>query len=71
MGSLIQFPGVTESHYSIGGSYIFSEMTSLDLAYVYATGSAEADLAFPGPQTSTITATNNQSSLTAAVNFNF
>ena len=75
MGSLIQFPGVTESHYTIGGSYNFSKMTSLDLAYVYATGSADADIAFPngmgGMQTSNIKATNNQSSLTAAVNFNF
>jgi len=71
MGSLIQFPGVTESHYSLGGTYEFSEKVSMDLAYVYATGSASADLAFPTTETTTITATNDQSSLTAAVNFNF
>ena len=75
MGSLIQFPGVTESHYSIGGTFAFSEMTSMDLAYVYATGSADADIAFPngmgGMQTSNIEATNDQNSFTAAVNFNF
>jgi len=71
MGSLIQFPGVTESHYTLGGSYSFSEKVSMDLAYVYATGSASADVAFPGPQATTITANNDQNSLTAAVNFAF
>ena len=34
--NLLGFPATAENHYTIGGSYSFSETFSLDLAYVYA-----------------------------------
>ena len=34
--NLLGFPATAEDHYTIGGSYAFSESFSLDLAYVYA-----------------------------------
>jgi long-chain fatty acid transport protein len=75
-GSLAAFPAVTESHYTIGGTYVFSKMVSLDAAFVYGTGNAKADYsAFAGPgtpsDTITVEATNDQTSLTVAVNYNF
>ena len=69
-GSLMMFPGVTESHYTIGGSYTFSEKVSMDLAYVYATGNATSTTQ-GNPNPYTIDVSNDQNSLTAAVNFAF
>jgi long-chain fatty acid transport protein len=34
--NLLGFPATVESHYTVGGSYAFSKMTSLDVAYAYA-----------------------------------
>ena len=34
--NLLGFPATAEDHYTIGGTYVFSESFSLDLAYVYA-----------------------------------
>lgn len=33
--NLLGFPATAEKHYTIGGSYVFSDSFSLDLAYVY------------------------------------
>jgi len=70
LGSLLQFPGIAESHFTIGGSYSISETMSFDLAYMYATGSATATLpaGFGG---GTIDATNDQSAVSGALNFAF
>ncbi len=35
MLNLLGFPAVVEDHYTIGASYAFSKMTSIDIAYVY------------------------------------
>jgi long-chain fatty acid transport protein len=35
MFNLLGFPAIVEDHYTVGGTYAFSKMTSLDLAYVY------------------------------------
>ena len=69
-GSLTQFPGVTESHYTLGGTYNFSKASSIDVAYVYATGAQSIDIpaGFGG---GSIEATNDQNSLTVAYNMNF
>ena len=70
-GSLMMFPGVTESHYTVGGSYIFSEMVSLDAAFVYGTGTAESTTFSGGAVPYEIEVTNDQISVTAALNYNF
>jgi len=68
-GSILMFPGVTEDHYTLGGSYAFSKKTSLDAAFVYGTGEAIVKDAFgPGSEFS---ATNDQISATVALNYNF
>jgi len=69
-GSLMQFPAVTESHYTFGGSYSFNDAMSIDGAFVYATGSASTTLpaSFGG---GTIEAVNDQTSLTVALNYGF
>jgi len=72
VGSLLAFPAVTESHFTVGGTYDFSETTSLDAAFVYGTGSqTSTDVNPVGPGDQIITATNDQISATVAVNFNF
>jgi len=72
VGSLLAFPAVTETHITIGGSYNFSEATSIDGAFVYGTGDqTSTDVNPVGPGDQIITATNDQISATVAVNFNF
>jgi len=69
-GSYMAFPAVTESHITIGGTYNVNEQMSVDLAYMYATGSATVDvptLAGGG----SFTATNDQSALSVALNYGF
>ncbi len=68
-GSMLMFPGVTEDHYTVGGSYMFSERTSLDASFMYATGEATVtDAMGPGSEFS---ATNDQISATVGLNYNF
>ena len=75
VGSLAMFPAVCESHYTVGGSYNFTEIISADLAFMYATGSATAETpdmtgAFPGAAgAGEITATNDQTALSFALNY--
>ena len=72
-GSMMQFPAVTESHYTIGGTYSFTDAMSLDAALVVATGSAEATIpaAFTGSTDGTITTTNDQVALSVALDYAF
>ena len=67
-GSFMQFPAVTESHITFGGSYTFSEVISVDLAYMIASGSAEADVP-TNVGGGTITTTNNQTAASFALNY--
>jgi len=71
MGSLAAFPGVTEAHYTLGGSYSFNEKVSLDAAFVYGTGSATSEFPTAISGGNQITATNDQTSATVALNFGF
>jgi len=73
IGSHVAFPAVTEDHYTIGGSYAFSEKTSVDAAFVYGTGSATVDVPAGvfGPSAYEVTSNNDQISVTAALNYNF
>jgi long-chain fatty acid transport protein len=66
--NLLGFPGIIESHYTIGGSYSITNKTSLDLAYVYAPEVSETYKNFFGQD---ITTTHSQTSLSAQVNFKF
>jgi long-chain fatty acid transport protein len=66
--NLLGFPGIVESHYTLGGSYDFTETTSMDLAYAYAAEVTETYKNFLGQDIST---THSQSSLSAQVNFKF
>jgi len=73
VGSLFMFPAVAESHYTVGGSYSFNETISADLAFMYATGSATAETpdfsGFGGAPAGEITATNDQTALSFALNY--
>ena len=73
-GSMMMFPGVTESHITFGGSYNFSKVISVDLAYMLATGSASATIPaamVDGTNTGTIEAINDQTSLSFALNYSY
>ena len=67
-GSLMMFPAITESHYTLGGSYNFNETITADLAVMMATGDASSDIpaSFGG---GTIEATNDQTSVSFALNY--
>ncbi len=68
--NLLGFPAIIEKHYTVGGSYAFTKMTSLDLAYVY---SPEVTNTFASMMsgTGTITTKHSQDAVTAQLNFNF
>jgi long-chain fatty acid transport protein len=73
-GSYMAFPAVTESHYTLGGSYSFNEQMSIDLAYMFATGSATTDVTVGQiglNAAGSFTATNDQSALSVALNYGF
>ncbi len=64
------FPAYSDSHFTGGLSYQISKSTGLDVAYVYAPEVEEnLDGSF-GPGT-TLSATNEQNSITVALNFKF
>ena len=76
MFNLLGFPGIVESHVTVGYSYIVSNTTSFDLAYTYAPEISEtystADFAGFGPMNPTqMTTTHSQTSLSFGVNYNF
>lgn len=66
--NLLGFPGIIESHFSLGGTYNISEKTSIDLAYVYAPEVSKTFANFVGQN---ITTKHSQSSVSAQVNFAF
>jgi long-chain fatty acid transport protein len=68
MLNLLGFPATVENHYTIGGSYAFSKMTSLDLAYVYADETTDSySMGTFGP----IQTKHSQDSASVQLNFNF
>lgn len=67
MFNLLGFPATVEDHYTVGGSYAFSKMTSLDLAYTYA-DEAKDSFANMG---STSNVKHSQQGVSAQLNFNF
>jgi long-chain fatty acid transport protein len=66
--NLLGFPGIVESHFTLGGSYSFTKTVSADLAYTYAAEVTETYTNFVGQD---ITTTHSQSGLSAQVNFLF
>jgi long-chain fatty acid transport protein len=66
--NLLGFPGIVESHMTIGGSYTISETTSIDLAYAYAPEVSNTYKNFMGQD---ITTTHSQTSLSFQLNYNF
>lgn len=66
--NLLGFPAIVEQHYTVGGSYDFTKMTSLDLAYVY---SPEVKESFAGFTPAGISTKHSQDAVTAQLNFNF
>lgn len=71
--NLLGFPAIVENHYTVGGTYAFSKMTSLDLAYVYApeTSQKYAYQIPPMPGASTIETKHSQQGVSAQLNFKF
>lgn len=71
--NLLGFPAIVESHISAGGSYIFSDTVSFDMAYVHAIEAKEsARVMNPDNVTTRVIETkHSQSSLSLQLNFLF
>lgn len=65
--NLLGFPGTSESHVTVGGTYAFSEKLSLDLAYVH---TLEADDTFNGIM-GPVTTEHSEDAYSFQVNFAF
>lgn len=70
--NLVGFPAIVETHFTVGGTYEFSEATALDLAYVYSPEIEQTlDVTgLPGGVTSVTTA-HSQQAISLQVTFNF
>lgn len=68
--NLLGFPAIVEDHYTVGGSYAISKMTSFDLAYVYAPETTE-NYTLAGVGYTTIKTNHSQQGVSAQLNFNF
>lgn len=66
--NLLGFPAIVEKHYTVGGSYAFTKMTSLDLAYVY---SPEKSDTYTNMMGADIKTKHSQQAATVQLNFNF
>ena len=66
--NLLGFPGIVESHMTVGGSYSLSDKTSVDLAYVYA---PEVSNTYKNFAAQDMTTTHSQSALSAQLNYKF
>lgn len=66
--NLTGFPAIVESHYAIGGSFRFSERTSVDAAYTYA---PEAKESYADGVGGTVTTKHSQSALSVQLTYNF
>lgn len=76
MFNLLGFPAMVEDHYTVGGTYAFNKMTSVDLAYVYVPEATErfSIAAFNGMNpnvATTIETKHSQDALSVQVNFAF
>jgi long-chain fatty acid transport protein len=65
--NLLGFPAMVTSHYTVGGTYGFTKMTSVDLAYVYSPEDTESFTGLVGQTTTK----HSQQGVTAQLNFNF
>ena len=63
MLNLLGFPATVESHYALGGSYMFTKKTSVDVAYVYAPEESDT--------LGTTSTKHSQSALSMQVTFDF
>ena len=66
--NLLGFPGIVESHYTLGGSYALSEQTSVDLAYTYAPEVTNTYKNFVGQD---ITTKHSQQGVSFQLNYDF
>lgn len=66
--NLTGFPAIVESHYAVGGSFRFSERTSVDAAYTYA---PEAKESYADGVGGTVTTKHSQSALSVQLTYNF
>ncbi|WP_373005213.1 OmpP1/FadL family transporter [Sulfurimonas sp.] len=66
--NLLGFPGIIESHMTIGGTYNVNSRTSVDLAYVY---SPEVSNTYKNFASQDITTKHSQSALSFALNYAF
>lgn len=71
--NLLGFPAIVEKHYTVGGSYAFNKMTSLDLAYVYVPETTESYsvAAMNGGTPAAISTKHSQDAVSMQLNFNF
>lgn len=70
--NLLGFPAIIEKHYTVGGSYAFTKMTSLDLAYVYSPKVTNTYTGIDGMGgTASIKTEHSQQAATFQLNFNF
>jgi len=69
--NLLGFPGIVEKHYTLGGSYAFTKMTSLDLAYVYADENTETFAATGMTANNAVSTKHSQDAVSFQLNFNF
>lgn len=66
--NLLGFPAIVESHYSIGGSYKFNQLLSLDAAYTYA---PEVTRTYLTGTSTSVSTKHSQSTLCAQINYRF
>jgi long-chain fatty acid transport protein len=66
--NLLGFPGIVETHYTIGGTYAFTDQFSVDLAYVYAKENTQTYENFVQQD---ITTKHSQDSFSVGLNYNF
>jgi long-chain fatty acid transport protein len=68
--NLLGFPAMVEEHYTVGGSYALSKVTSIDLAYVYVPEASETfnTVAYTGGNTTT---KHSQDAVSFQLNFAF
>ena len=66
--NLMGFPAIVESHIALGGTYNFSKVTSIDLAYVY---TPEVTNSYKGMSGQDIETTHSQTGLSVQLNLTF
>ena len=72
MFNLLGFPATAEKHYTVGGTYAFSEQFSVDLAYVYADESTKTfDISQLQMGMDSITTDHSENSISFQLNYTF